>query len=128
MKSILTTLLSLGFLIGLAQINTEKASALTNNFNKHLSLTTQQAEKVKNLISKKLNLIAELKTDKDTEKANVSIMLEKRKFFTELKEILTEEQFNAYQVLRSEQSIAINSGEKVENPIIDSDLDMLIKK
>jgi hypothetical protein len=106
----------------------QRANSLSMNFQNHLQISNEQMQELATVIKNKLTLVAELSKSKDQENAKTTLMLEKRKYFSEIKAILTEEQFNAWQVLRSEQSVAMNNNQPVEKPVIDADLDMLIKK
>jgi hypothetical protein len=129
MKKLSILLLSVfSVALSFSQSIEQRANSLSMNFQNHLQISNEQMQELATVIKNKLTLVAELSKSKDQENAKTTLMLEKRKYFSEIKAILTEEQFNAWQVLRSEQSAAMNNNQPVEKPVIDADLDMLIKK
>lgn len=129
MRNLISSLfLLVAITFGFSQSIEQRATALSLNFQKHLSISAEQTKKIETVIKAKLNLISEIGKSEDQEKAKVTIMLEKRKYFSEIKAVLTEEQFNAWQVLRSEQSAALNNNQLVQFPVVDADLDTIIKK
>ncbi len=129
MRNLISSLfLLVAITFGFSQSIEQRSTALSLNFQKHLSISAEQTKKIETVIKAKLNLISEIGKSEDQEKAKVTIMLEKRKYFSEIKAVLTEEQFNAWQVLRSEQSAALNNNQLVQFPVVDADLDTIIKK
>ncbi len=107
--------------------NKEKASALTKNIEKELGLNEEQKTKVYNLLLSKFEAIEGYsKKAVLTEQEKNALMIEKRKFITEIRAILTEEQYKKWHGLRNEQLQKMKNGENVENPVIDKELELML--
>jgi hypothetical protein len=125
MKKISLFLLLLTFSLGaFAGKEVEaRATALTNGMEKSLALTPEQKTKMYKVVLEKMQTIEKLKLQEPGDEQKKAIMLERRKFITEIKAVLSDTQYQRWQQLRSEQIPLLKKGEKIENAVVDKDID-----
>jgi hypothetical protein len=104
----------------------EKATALTNNMETSLGLSADQKAKLFEINLKKMETIEKLAKADNKEESTREIMVERRKYIMEVREILTPEQYKSWAVMRTEQIHAIKKGEKVEKPIVDKTTEQML--
>jgi hypothetical protein len=108
--------------------NKQRAATLADNLEKELALTADQKTKVYDLLLAKFDALDKYNKASLTEQEKQAIMLEKRKFVTELRAILTDDQYTKWHGLRNEQSKQMKKGEKVQTPVIDPQLEFLVNQ
>jgi periplasmic protein CpxP/Spy len=122
MRTISIILLFLSFSVAaFAGKDTEaRAKTLTDNLEKSLSLTAEQKTNVYKVVLAKMEAVEKL------DKASDQIKIEKRKFYMEMKNVLTEEQYKKWNELRNAQVEQTKKGEKVANPVFDKDIELML--
>ncbi|MFN6039023.1 MAG: hypothetical protein ACK452_11195 [Bacteroidota bacterium] len=111
-----------------AQSNKKRAEYLSSNIAKLISLTKDEKAKVYDVVLNNLNAIDKSIKDNGNNETAQPVMIEKRKFFSDMSAVLTEEQFQNWQRIRSEQLTQYRNGEKISEMIFDPKMETIIKK
>lgn len=119
-KAFIVIFLSLFILPSLnAQTSQERAQTLSASLEKNLALTPDQKTKVYDLIAAKLETIDKLSKDQSSKEAQAELRVEKRKYLSEVRGVLTEEQYKKWMTMRKQQMEGVKKGVKVDYPVYD---------
>ena len=127
MKNIVTVCLLLFSLVIFSQNNKQRAERLSGSIEKQLGLSKEQKSKVYELLLSKMNSIDKAVKENNNDITAQAVMIEKRKFFSEMSSVLTQEQFQNWQRIRSEQLSSFKNGEAIQDMIFDPGMETVIK-
>ncbi len=127
MKKLLTFALFL--IMGInsySQTTLERARKMTDNMAQELALTETQKSDIYNLTLNRLNTLAQLKAKNDKQ-SEQSYLIERRKFHSDVHQFMNNEQYKKWEQLRTQHIRMQKDGKKVQNPVIDDELEFMNK-
>jgi hypothetical protein len=127
MKKIITLLFAFSIMFSYAQNNKQRAEKLINSLEKNLGLNKEQKGKVFEVVIEKMNSIEKAIKDNGGDKNSQPVMIEKRKFFSDMSSVLTQEQFQNWQRIRSEHLNLYREGKDVADLIFDPEMETVIR-
>lgn len=127
MKKIITLLFAFSIMFSYAQNNKQRAEKLLNSLEKNLGLNKEQKGKVFEVVIEKMNSIEKAIKDNGGDKNSQPVMIEKRKFFSDMSSVLTQEQFQNWQRIRSEHLNLYREGKDVTDLIFDPEMETVIR-